>query len=267
VKLGIRFWWLAILLAAPVPLAACDSGGEESSPTNTVSAEVLPPEGFSASPDGFSVVLSWSAPTNSARIVGYELSRDGRFLESIEPEGTTFTDFDVKPGRSYSYAMRSKGQGMTSEPVATDVKIRIPPIKAARLEGDFDVHAKVKSQTGYESFGGPTSFAWVFRAKCREGPCDVVWKDLIDKRIHARLNEKRGTYTGDYKGIYLSRCRGSRSISSVHLVLKIVKARAVGGVWRATRIEGTLTNSETPQFGCVSAKAVQTLKGRLRPDL
>jgi hypothetical protein len=53
----------------------------------------------------------------------------------------------------------------------------------------------------------------------------------------------------------------------VHLVLKIVKARAVGGVWRATSIEGTLTNSETPQFGCVSAKAVQTLKGRLRADL
>jgi hypothetical protein len=267
VKLGLRFWWLVILLVIPVSFAACDSGGEESSPTTTAPTEVLPPEGFSAAPDGFSVVLTWSAPAGSARIVGYDLSRDGKFLESIDPEETTFTDFDVKPGKSYSYAMRSKGRGKTSEPVATDVKVRIPPLKAARLEGDFDVHAKVASQTGYESFGGPTSFAWVFRAKCREGPCNVVWKDLFDKRIHARLKRKQGTYTGDYKGVYLSRCRGSRSISSVHLVLKVAKARAVGGVWRATRIEGTLTNSEAPQFGCVSAKAVQTLKGRLRADL
>ena len=266
-KLGLRCWWLAILFVTAVPLAACDSGGEESAPTSTAPTEVLPPEGFTAAPDGFSVVLTWSPPDSSATIVGYDLSRDGKFLESLDPDETTFTDFDVKPGSSYSYALRSKGRVKSSLPVATDVKIKVPPLKAARLEGDFDVHAKVTSQTGYESLGGPTSFAWVFRATCREGPCNVVWRDLIEKRIHARLKRRQGTYTGDYNGLYLSRCRGSRSISSVHLVLKVVKARAVGGVWRATRIEGTLTNSEAPQFGCVRAKAVQTLKGRLRADL
>jgi hypothetical protein len=264
-SLGVRLGWLAILLfATPSILAACDSGGGESGATSTAPLEVLAPEGFSGTADGFSAVLTWSAPSESAEIIGYEITRDGSLLDSVDADETTFTDYNLKPG-SYSYAIRSEGRTLTSEVVATDVVIKAPPLKAARLEGHYSVKTKVKSKSGYASFGTIPSFAWDFKPKCREAACDVVWRDLFDKRIHAKLNRKKATYTGDYQGLYLARCRGTRSVSSVHLVVKIVKARAFGGVWRVTKFEGTLTSSEAPQFGCVSGRAVQTIKGVFRP--
>jgi hypothetical protein len=264
-RLGVRLGCLAVLLmAAPSLSSACDSGGGESSGTSTAPREVLAPEGFSGTADGLSVVLTWSAPSDSAEILGYEITRDGSLLDSVDADETTFTDYNLKPG-SYSYAIRSTGWQRTSEVVATDVVIKTPPLKAARLEGHYSVKTKVKSQTGYASFGTIPSFAWDFKPRCREDACDVVWRDLFDKRIHAKLNRKKATYTGDYEGLYLARCRGTRSVSSVHLVIKVVKARAFGGVWRVTKFEGRLTSSEASQFGCVSGHAVQTIKGVLRP--
>jgi hypothetical protein len=251
-------------VATPLLLAACDFGSSESGATSAAPLEVHPPEGFSGTADGFSVMLTWSAPSKSAEIVAYEIIRNGVLLDSVDAHETTFTDYNLKPG-SYSYAIRSEGRQWTSESVATDVVIKTPPLKAARLEGHYSVKTKVKSQSGYASFGTLPSFAWDFKPKCREDACDVVWRDLFDKRIHAKLNRKKATYTGDYKGLYLARCRGTRSVSSVHLVIKAVKARAFGGVWRIMKFEGTLTSSEAPQFGCVSGRAVQTIKGVLRP--
>jgi hypothetical protein len=264
-RFRVRLRWVAILIAAVPPLlTACDLGGSGSSPTSTAQLGVLAPEGFSGTADGFSVVLTWRAPSESATIVGYEITRDGSLLDSVDADEKTFTDYNLKPG-SYSYAIRSKGLLLTSEVVATDVVIRKPSLKVARLEGNYSVKTKVKSQRGYASVGSTLSFAWDFKPRCREDACNVVWRDLFDKGIHAQLNRKKATYTGDYKGPYLARCRGTRSVSSVHLVIKAVKARALGGVWRITRFEGMLSSSEAPQFGCVSGHVVQTIKGVLRP--
>jgi hypothetical protein len=264
-RFGVRLRWVAILIVAALPLlAACDLGGSGSSPTSTAPLGVLAPEGFSGTADGFTVVLTWRAPSESATIVGYEITRDGSLLDSVDADETTFTDYNLKPG-SYSYAIHSKGLQLTSEVVATDIVIRKPSLKAARLEGNYSVQTTVKSQRGYASVGSTLSFAWDFEPRCREDACDVVWRDLFDKRIHAKLNRKKATYTGDYKGRYLAHCRGTRSVSSVHLVVKAVKARALGGVWRITRFDGMLSSSEAPQFGCVSGHVVQTLKGMLRP--
>jgi hypothetical protein len=264
-RFGVGLRRFAMLVVAALPLlAACDLGGSESSATSTAPLAVLAPEGFSGTADGFSVVLTWSAPSESATIVGYEITRNGSLLDSVDADETTFTDYNLKPG-SYSYAIRSEGLQLTSEVVATDVVIRKPPLKAARLEGNYSVKTKVKSQRGYASVGSILSFAWDFKPRCREDACDVVWRDFFDKRVHAKLNRKKATYTGDYTGPYLARCQGTRSVSSVHLVIKAVKARAIGGVWRITRFEGMLTSSEAPQLGCVGGRVVQTIRGVLRP--
>ncbi len=263
-RFGVGFRWLAVLLVAvPISVAACDSGGGESGPTSSAPTKVLPPEGFSASPDGFSVVLSWSAPTGSAKIVGYEIRRDGTVLEAISADETTLTDFDVGPGRSYTYEIRSHGPRGFSDPLSTDVKIRVPSLSAARLEGDFGVDAKVVSQSGYTKFEGST-FGWRFRPKCRKGACNVLWRDVTDKHMHALLKHKGRSYTGGYTGLFLIKCGGTLSTSSVKLSLRVVKARAVAGEWRATRLTGTLSNSETSQFGCVSSHAEQSLRAKLR---
>ena len=264
-RFRVRLRWLAMLVVAlPPVLAACDFGGGDSSATPTEPLAVLAPDEFGGTADGFSVVLTWSAPSESARIIGYEITRDGSLLGSVDADETTFTDYDLKPG-SYSYAIRSNGFQLTSEAVSTNVVIPTPPLKAARLEGLYSVKTKVQSQSGYASFANIPSFAWDFKPKCREDACDVVWRDLFDKRIHARLKRQKARYTGHYKGLYLARCRGRRSVSSVHLVIKAVKARARGGMWRITRFEGMLTSSEVPQFGCVSGHVVQAVRGVLRP--
>jgi hypothetical protein len=264
-RFGVRWRWFAILLvAAPSLLTACDFGGDESSGTTTAPLEVLAPEGFSGTADGFSVVLTWSARPESAEIIAYEITRDGVLLDSVDADEATFTDYNLKPG-SYTYAIRSEGRQWRSEPVAADVVIRAPPLEAARLEGHYRVKAKMKSVSGYASFGTLPSFAWDFKPRCREDACDVVWRDLLDRRIHARLNRRKATYRGDYKGPFLARCRGSRSVSSVHLVVKAVQARVLGGVWHIRKFEGTLTSSEAPQLGCVRGHAVQTIKGVLTP--
>jgi hypothetical protein len=264
-RFGVRLGWLGTLLVvASLLLVACDWVGGASDASSTAPLEVLPPEDFTGTADGFSVVLTWSAPSASAAIVAYEITRNGILLESVAANRTTFTDYNLKPG-SYSYAIRSEGRQWTSEPVATDVAIKTPPLEAARLEGRYRVGTKVKSMSGYANSGTALSFAWGFKPECRENACDVVWRDIFDKRIHAKLKRKKATYTGDYEGPFLARCRGTRSVSSVHLVIKAVKARAVGGVWRIAKFAGTLRSSEAPQFGCVGGRAVQTIQGVLRP--
>jgi hypothetical protein len=262
-QFGTRVRWLAILLVAiPMPLA-CDSGAEESGPTSSAPTKILSPEGFSAAPEGFSVVLSWSAPTGSAKIVGYEVRRNGKPLEAISADETTLTDFDVGPGRSYTYEIRSHGPGGFSDPLSTDARIAVPPLRAARLEGDFGVKAKVVDQSGYTKFEGST-FGWQFRPKCGKGPCNVVWRDVTDKHMHALLKRKQTRYSGSYTGLFLVKCGGTRSTSNVELSLKVVKARAIAGEWRATKLTGTLSSSESAQFGCVGSHAVQSVKGKLR---
>jgi hypothetical protein len=260
---GARFLWLAVLLvAALLSLTACDLGGADSSAISTL-PEVLAPQGLSGIPKGFSVVLTWSAPSDSAEVVGYEVQRNGELLESVGPEQTTLTDFDVRPGQSYTYEVRSLGIGQTSEPAMTDVEIRVPPLSAARLAGDFNVETKLVEKSGYSKFK-PFVFGWHFRPKCDEGACDVVWRDVGDRHVHALLKHERKRYAGHYEGVFIIACEGSRSISSVHVALEVERARAVGGEWRVTKFVGRLSNSEAPQFGCVRSHAVQSLKGKLR---
>jgi hypothetical protein len=262
-RFGVRLRWLAILLVvAPLPLAGCDSGGE-SSATSTGLSKVLAPEGFSGTAMGFSVVLTWSAPSDSAKVFVYEVTRNGKVLESVDPDMTTLTDFDVGPGKSYTYEIRSKGAGQTSAPATTDVEIRVPPLSAARLEGGFNVNTKLVERSGYSEFR-PFAFGWHFKPKCDEGACNVVWRDVSDRHVHAVLKRKHKRYEGDYNGVFIIQCGGTRSVSSVHVSLEVKKARDIGGEWRVTRFVGTLSNSEASQFGCISSHSVQSLKGKLR---
>jgi hypothetical protein len=77
-----RSFWCALVVAVPLALGGCDSGGgggteDESKPAPKT---LLPPVGFSATADGFTGRLSWSADPDSLKIVEYEISRNGRKL-------------------------------------------------------------------------------------------------------------------------------------------------------------------------------------------
>ena len=248
----------------PLLLAACDSGGGsvegESKPAPKT---LLPPVGFSATADGFSVHLSWSADPASAKIEGYEIHRNGRPLTSPSGTSTSYTDTQVRPGKTYAYEIRSTGVSASSEPVTDEVKIKTPSLAEARLEGDFGVTTRIVSQSGYSSFER-TDTGWRFKPKCRRGPCDVVWRDVLLDNLKSILKQDGKKYTGDYHGFFGVTCGGSHSSSSVDVSFTVMKARALAGEWRATKIEGTVESSEVSQFGCISGRATVAIKGTLR---
>jgi len=257
--------WLsfALVLVALVAFGGCDSGGGGSGESQAAPKSVLPPVGFSATADGFIVNLDWSAASGSAPIVGYEIQRNGKPFTSSSPSATSTTDEDVRPGKTYRYEIRAKGKASSSDWVADEVKIRVPPLRDARVEGDFGITSHEISHYGYARYETP-SFGWQFKPKCRHGACDVVWRDVSLKNVHAVLNEKRGHYEGSYRGFFLSSCHGTHSISDVNMNFKVIKARAIAGEWRATKLEGKLENTEASQYGCIAGHAEVAFKGTLR---
>ena len=82
--------------------------------------------------------------------------------------------------------------------------------------------------------------------------------------MHGLLKQKGKQCSGAYTGYFWVSCENTHSPSSVDIALKVVKAKVIDGEWRATKLEGTIDSSETPQFGCSSAEASQTVKALLR---
>ena len=253
-----------LFVAVPLALAGCDSGGggaeAESKPAPKT---LLPPVGFSATADGFTVRLSWSPDPASAKIEAFEVTKNGRPLTEPPSSSTSYTDTRVKPGKTYAYEIRSRGVTNTSEPAADEVRIKTPSLKEARLEGDFGVSTRIVSQSGYSSFERSDT-GWRFNPKCRKGPCDVVWRDVLLDNVKATLKQDGKKYTGEYHGYFGVSCGGSHSSSSVEVTFTVVRARALAGEWRATKIQGTVDSSEVSQFGCISGRATVAVKGTLR---
>jgi hypothetical protein len=268
-----RSRWAIPLVAMPMLLAACLGGGGSkegetaagASASGTESAPaLLPPADLTATAEGFSVTLAWTPPSGGAKALGYEIHKDGALLQAVSASQTTLSDDDVLPGRAYSYEVRTRfREGLVSEGVSADVKIKVPRLKAARVEGDFGVTTRLISKSGYSSWQAST-YGWRFRPSCASGPCDVVLRDVFLRAVRAKLQRKGVGYSGEYTGFFTTKCRGTRSTSSVEFALRVARARAIAGEWRATKLVGTLINSETAQFGCVSARAVLRVVAKLR---
>lgn len=262
--LGHSFW-CALVVAAPLAIGGCDSGGEAGgteAESRPAPKSVLPPVGFSATADGFTVRLSWGVDPGSAKIENFEVKRNGHSL-FVSTSSTSYTDTDVRPGKTYGYEIRSVGVNKTSEPVTDEVRIKTPPLKTARVDGSFSITVEEISHYGYSSYSTPT-FGSKFKPKCRHGACDVVWTDVGLKHLQAVLDEKNGRYHGTYHGYFLSSCAGTRSTSDVEIDFKVTKAKAIKGEWRATKFEGTLEHTESPQYGCGTAHAEVAIKGTMR---
>jgi hypothetical protein len=259
-----RSFWCALVVAVPLALGGCDSGGGETAgETNAAPKTVLPPVAFSATAEGFSVRLSWNTDPASASVEGFEIKRNGRPLTSPSETSTSYTDTDVRPGKKYAYEIRARGESATSEPVTDEVKIRTPSLEEARFEGDFGVSSKIVSQSGYGEYQ-PPAFGLHVKPRCRRGPCDVVWRNVSEKSVHGILEQKGKDYSGRYSGFFGVTCQGTHSTSSVDIALTVANAKAIDGEWRATKLEGTVEHSEAIQFGCRSGQATLAIKALLR---
>jgi hypothetical protein len=254
-------------VACAILVAGCDSGGGGNTTgtgtgTGATTAESVPAPGdLEAAPRGVSVQLRWTAPTGGS-VQGYGIYRDGELLQGIPATTTEFMDEEVRLDRTYTYEVRARAGGAVSEPVSAEVEVPVPPLKTARVVGDFAVTTRTVSLSGYSNYEKPT-FGWHFTPRCRTGACNVGWRDLGRERIHAKLERKGGVYEGNYSGPFLSECNGTPTTSSVVISLRVAQARPRVGHWRATKLVGTLSNSEVAQLGCVASGAKLEVTAKL----
>lgn len=260
----------AALASAALGAGCMGGSGDEAATTSaatlaTSTAEEEPPaplapSDFAADAAPFEVVLAWNPPPED--VERFELFRDGLSLATQPGSAASYTDEDVLPGESYTYEIAAQTGELASERISLSVDTPVPSLRSARLAGTFNITTRFTGKTGYGDYSRP-NFGWRFVPRCDEGPCDVTWRDIHDYRFRARLERRGPRYRGTYTGRFTIECEGNRSTSTVDLDLRVVAAEAIDGRWLATRVRGTIDQSEVAQFGCRSAEATMTVRGRL----
>ena len=226
-------------------------------PAPSASPAVEPPVSFSATSRmvPFGVVLTWSAPSGQA-VLAYVLYRQGRQLTTRPGSDTSYTDSEVRPGKRYTYEIQARASGTgQSEKVSAQVRVRVPPLSSARVDGTYNAKLHPTSQFGYIGSLEDGTFGWDFTPKCHVGACDVTWKDLHYRDLKAILDRAGARYAGSDTGKVFGKCGGVVGSSSVSLDLHVVKARVIDGVWWATKLEGTFVENHAATLGCVSGGA------------
>jgi hypothetical protein len=258
---------VAIAIVLAFAAVACMGGGGDASGETASTGAKAPgpaqsPTDLRAEPTAFAVRLNWTAPAEGPEIERYALYRDGAWLTFLSGSETEYSDDGVLPGKEYSYAIEARAGKTASGRTSVSVETPVPSLRAARLEGFFNVRTRITSQSGYGDYDAPT-FGWSFTPSCREGACDVRWRDLHTKRIHGKLARHGARYRGSYTGDFYMECSGAQATTSLEIDLKVVKARVVDDEWRATRVVGTIDQSEAAQLGCRSSEARLAVRARL----
>src|SRR6266508_3896266 len=213
---------------------------------------VLAPEQLAAEPEAFAVTLTWMQPLGGAEVETYDVFRDGQLVGSVDGPATTYTDTGVVPGTAYAYGVAARVSDFASLRALVQVETPVPPLKDARVEGTFNVKFRASAQTGFQSYTGSFNRGWVFKPTCDAAACDIRWTDVDTKSLKATLDRRGDTYRGEDSGDFNSVCGASPVTSDLAIVFHVTKAKVIDGAWRATRLVGTVEETEAAQLGCVS---------------
>jgi hypothetical protein len=236
-----------------------ESGGSPSSSPSAVTA----PTDVTAHASGFRVVLRWT-PGAGGPVVRYVVSRDGVVKATVDPEQTGWVDRDVMPETRYTYEVAAVGPDGTSVGTTLDTRTATAGPATARLDGPFDVRLLATSHYGYSDFGSnAANLGWRFRPICAQGPCDARLADLHLKTFRVTLTRDGGSYRGDGTVNARVHCGRATVDSNVTITIRATDAGVVYGQWVATRIEGTMRQTEPPQLGCVGSGATYDLVGKV----
>lgn len=262
---------VALLLAFGGVLDACSSGGGGgesgtktsggSVSTEAAPLELLPPTDFKAKAKAMTATLTWSPDPEGAEVTRFQVFRNGSKIVDLSGHSTTYQDSKVVPGKEYTYEIRSESGEEHSERASATVTTKVPPLSAARLEGVFDVRGKVTSSSGFSTLPQSASYGWRFKPKCPQGSCRVIWNDAQFK-ARTPFDKSKASYDGTYVGKFGIRCGSTESTSTVTIEIEVTHAKAMGGVWRATRFRGTLSTYDPSQLGCVSSRRTEAVKGK-----
>ena len=275
-KSRTRFAIVGVLVAAALIVggivAAIAAGGDDdpaaASPqvSDSPSPEAvapIPPASLKAKAKPFVVMLTWTGPLPTDPLDRYEVQRNGAFIGYATPAERKYRDTSALPGKRYRYQLRVETEGgVFSDPVRVRIKTPIPPLVQARVDGTFDARTSFNSKVGYGDYTAPT-FGWEFTPICPTGPCAVRLRDSFYDDLRIKLNRNGATYTGSFSGKIGLQCQGTPSTSTGSITLRVARARVVGGEWRATLLEGTMTHQEAAQLGCRSGSANLSVRARL----
>lgn len=159
-------------------LTVTDNSGASSTATTSIVAKPLPPaapSGLTSSRSGYLVLLNWEDNSSNEtlfyieRCAGVGCTNFGSFIATQWPNATSYTDYAVISGQSYSYRVRAYNSGGysaysnitsivagASNLPPTAVISVTPPTGTAPLSVVFDGSASIDSD------GTVTSWAWSF---------------------------------------------------------------------------------------------------------
>lgn len=203
-----------------------------------------------ADPKPFAVRLSWTAP--EGELEGIVVLRDGVRVGRAEPADTTFVDDSALPATRYTYVVQSVHDGsfLRSE----TIRVKTPPasLSLAQLDGVYAIDARNTSHFGLSGVVDNLASGWRFSPVCRQGPCDVTWKDVQGNPLSGRLEHTGVHYEGTGSSEF-AKCGNVSTNGTLTLRFEVVRAESVRDAWRASKLVGTLVERYPAQLGCVAA--------------
>jgi hypothetical protein len=244
---------LAVLAGVVLVIMATRSEPDPSQPAPPEESTEVPdlgaPTGLTADRAAFRIRLDWEGSDGDVNI--YRITRNGDVVATVSPDRTHWLDTGVFPESRYRYAVRALDAfGVPSEAATIAVRTPSAPLALARLLGLYNVTLITESKFGYGSFPARDSTGWRFVPVCDEGACDVEWRDTRSHELTARLDRTGESYEGSDNGRFNIECQGHPVVSTLTFRLHVTRANVVGETWRATALEGHLTQRESAQLGC-----------------
>ncbi len=259
---------VAVAVVATALLVTLGGGNPQATPTTATSSPspspsaLLAPVDLQATVDGILVVLTWADPGGETP-EGYQIHRGDTLLATVQLITHTYTDRSAVPGKAYMYTVQSTLVDELSPAATVQVTVTKPSLADARVAGSFDIKSKVTSSSGFQSINKSNDYGFLFKPKCSSGPCDVGWSIIGLKGISARLTRASDTYLGQATGNFHISCGSSNVSTTWALTFHVAQAKAVNGVWRGSKIVGTIIETSPAQLGCVSSHATESFTGTL----
>jgi len=255
---------VAIIAVIGGAMAVADGGGDASSATAAPSpTAVAAPQTMDAHPAPFVVVLTW-APGGGLPVSYYALIRNGRPITTLAPTKTTWIDRSVTPETRYAYAVAAVGADGTRAMTRVVATTPTAPLSTARFAGTFDVHLHATSHFGFSNFHGENqTLGWRSTPMCRKRPCDTKLVDLHRKAFTLTLTRSGAAYRGSVSVTGIVTCGGADATSTFTVSVHATDAGPVRNRWVVTKVQGTMTQSELAQLGCIASGATYSVHGSL----
>jgi hypothetical protein len=256
---------VAIIAVIGGAMAIAGGGGDVASATPAAPSPtaVAAPQTMDAHPAPFVVVLTW-ARGDGLPVSYYAVTRDGRPITTLKPDTTTWIDRSVTPETRYVYVVAAVGADGTRALTHVVAKTPTAPLATARFQGTFNVHLHATSHFGFSNFHGEDQTAgWRSTPACRKGPCDTELADLHQKAFVLTMTRNGAAYQGTVSISGIVKCAGADVTSTFTVSVHATDAGAVRDRWVVTHMQGTMTQSEAAQLGCIASGATYSVTGSL----